>query len=34
MEGTYHFVRADGTPFDAVIPRFELDAGLGGTMLS
>lgn len=26
MEGSYHFVRADGTSFDAVIPRFILDA--------
>ena len=34
MEGTYTFVRVDGTPFDAVIPRFELDAGGGGAMLS
>lgn len=24
MEGTYHFVRPDGTVFDAVIPRFLL----------
>jgi ApaG protein len=24
MEGTYHFVRADGTAFDAMIPRFLL----------
>jgi len=26
MEGTYRFVRADGTAFDALIPRFILDA--------
>lgn len=26
MEGTYRFVRADGTTFDAMIPRFILDA--------
>ena len=26
MEGTYRFVRADGTSFDALIPRFILDA--------
>ena len=26
MEGTYRFVRADGTAFDAQIPRFILDA--------
>ena len=26
MEGQYHFVRADGTRFDAEIPRFVLDA--------
>ena len=26
MEGHYEFVRADGTRFDAAIPRFELDA--------
>lgn len=32
MEGTYQFVRADGTPFEAVIPRFELDAGHGGML--
>jgi ApaG protein len=34
MEGHYRFVRADGTHFDAIIPRFELevdDAGLPGT---
>lgn len=24
MEGSYHFVRADGTAFDALVPRFEL----------
>jgi ApaG protein len=34
MEGVYQFVRADGTPFEAVIPRFELDAGGGGGMVS
>jgi ApaG protein len=27
MEGSYHFVRTDGTSFDAVIPRFQLAAG-------
>ncbi len=26
MEGQYHFVRADGTSFDADIPRFTLSA--------
>jgi len=26
MEGTYRFVRDDGSTFDAVIPRFTLDA--------
>ncbi|HKI94375.1 MAG TPA: Co2+/Mg2+ efflux protein ApaG [Gemmatimonadales bacterium] len=26
MEGAYHFVRDDGTTFDALIPRFALDA--------
>lgn len=26
MEGYYTFVRTDGTSFEAVIPRFELDA--------
>ena len=26
MEGRYHFVRQDGTEFDAEIPRFELEA--------
>jgi ApaG protein len=26
MEGHYHFVRADGSAFDAEIPRFTLDA--------
>jgi ApaG protein len=26
MEGSYRFVRADGTSFDALIPRFILDA--------
>jgi ApaG protein len=34
MEGTYQFVRGDGTPFEAVIPRFELEAGSGGGMVS
>ena len=29
MEGQYHFVRADGTRFDAEIPRFVLDAERG-----
>ena len=27
MEGRYTFVRADGSRFEAGIPRFELDAG-------
>lgn len=27
MEGTYRFERPDGSEFDAVIPRFELNAG-------
>lgn len=26
MEGSYRFVRADGSTFDAIIPRFDLDA--------
>lgn len=26
MEGSYHFVRDDGTSFDALIPRFHLSA--------
>lgn len=26
MEGSYHFVRDDGTEFDAIIPRFTLTA--------
>jgi len=26
MEGQYHFLRADGTQFDAAIPRFQLSA--------
>lgn len=26
MEGSYHFVRQDGTRFDAAIPRFYLEA--------
>lgn len=31
MEGHYHFVRADGSEFDALIPRFPLEAGgVGG----
>ena len=29
MEGEYHFVRPDGTGFDAIIPRFILDATAG-----
>jgi ApaG protein len=29
MEGEYRFVRADGSPFEATIPRFILDAGAG-----
>jgi ApaG protein len=28
MEGHYRLVRADGTTFDAAIPKFELDAEL------
>jgi ApaG protein len=33
MEGDYHFVRTDDSAFDALIPRFELDAtaGFGST---
>ena len=27
MEGSYRFVRPDGTAFEAAIPRFALDAG-------
>lgn len=27
MEGSYHFVRADGTEFDARVPRFDLQVG-------
>lgn len=34
MEGTYQLVRGDGTPFEAVIPRFELDAGHTGPLPS
>ena len=29
MVGTYHFIRADGTPLDVAIPRFELEADVG-----
>ena len=29
MEGDYHFVRPDDSSFDALIPRFELDATAG-----
>jgi ApaG protein len=29
MEGDYHFVRDDDSSFDALIPRFELDATAG-----
>lgn len=29
MEGSYHFVRADGSGFDALVPRFQL--ALDGT---
>src|SRR5215216_1034815 len=29
MEGDYHFVRTDDSSFDALIPRFELDATAG-----
>jgi ApaG protein len=31
MEGHYHFVRDDGTTFEATIPRFILDADAAGT---
>ena len=34
MEGQYHFVRADGTRFDADIPRFTLDADAAPGMVS
>ena len=34
MEGQYHFVRADGTRFDADIPRFTLDADSATGMVS
>jgi uncharacterized protein affecting Mg2+/Co2+ transport len=28
MEGHYEFIRPDGTPFRAAVPRFHLHAGL------
>jgi Uncharacterized protein affecting Mg2+/Co2+ transport len=34
MEGTYHFVRDDGTEFDAVIPRFVLQANVESDLVS
>jgi uncharacterized protein affecting Mg2+/Co2+ transport len=34
MEGHYHFVRADGSAFDAIIPRFVLDATVTADPLS
>ncbi len=34
MEGTYHFVREDGSAFDAEIPRFEMEAEQGRGMVS
>jgi ApaG protein len=34
MEGHYRFVRADGSAFDAEIPRFLLDVPAGGGLLS
>jgi ApaG protein len=30
MEGHYHFIRSDGSQFDAAIPRFTLAVGEGG----
>ena len=34
MEGTYHFVRDDATEFDAVIPRFVLQANVESDLVS
>lgn len=34
MEGTYHFVRDDGTEFDALIPRFVLQANVESDLVS
>jgi ApaG protein len=34
MQGRYSFVRADGSAFEAEIPRFLLDAPAGGTLPS
>jgi ApaG protein len=34
MEGSYQFVRADGTAFDADIPRFILQVPAGGVLPS
>ena len=34
MEGSYHFVRDDGTSFDAAIPRFTLEADPGSDATS
>jgi uncharacterized protein affecting Mg2+/Co2+ transport len=34
MEGTYHFVRDDGTEFDAAIPRFVLQANVESDLVS
>jgi ApaG protein len=34
MEGTYHFVRDDGSEFDALIPRFVLQANVESDLVS
>lgn len=34
MEGTYHFVRDDATEFDALIPRFVLQANVESDLVS
>ena len=34
MEGTYHFVREDGTQFDAHIPRFLLQGNVESDLVS
>ncbi|MGQ0538782.1 MAG: Co2+/Mg2+ efflux protein ApaG [Gemmatimonadaceae bacterium] len=34
MDGTYSFVRDDGSQFDAVIPRFILQANVGSDLVS
>jgi ApaG protein len=34
MKGTYHFVRDDGSEFDALIPRFVLQANVESDLVS